>query len=570
LRQHAKFLTAIDLKERWSMVTAALAGLILNWTAPLFLLAAAALAAHGLGKIFPNPPWPQILAGLGAVTGFALLLYAGLMRVGTKVANWSGRFLGVMAGLTLFVAFCWFLVSGYGWFAQSAGGKWEIAGLFAAIAAAFPTVVRFIPVLKKPTVRKWVLKVALLAAGLIIPIGAVALFYLLYYLGTLPIKPTDEWWNPYAYQYMGLLVLGAIALVCAIVAWFLLNINLTAPHRLYRDALDRTFIQYKELDREHVPLKGINAEDFAPYHLINTTLNIPSSTHEALRERKSDFFLFSKYWCGAPSVGYQKTENWKANNKDADLATAMAVSGAAASSYMGLGSMPTLTALLTFLNVRLGFWIKRPEANDAAGTPGFMCLLREMTGIAMSEKHRWLNLSDGGHIENMGIYELLRRRCKFIISVDGEADPESTFHGHLTLVRHALIDFGITIDPKLNELRPDPTSKFSQTHAMLCRVHYPAQGGMPAGMGLILYLKLSVTGNEPELIRRYRILNADFPHQTTLDQFFDEEQFECYRRLGVHVAEGLFSGAILGKVDPKTVHEWFTELAKNLLEPQRS
>jgi hypothetical protein len=104
---------------------------------------------------------------------------------------------------------------------------------------------------------------------------------------------------------------------------------------------------------------------------------------------------------------------------------------------------------------------------------------------------------------------------------------------------------------------------------MLCRVRYPAQGGMPAGTGLILYLKLSVTGNEPELIRRYRILNADFPHQTTLDQFFDEEQFECYRRLGVHVAEGLFSRALLGDVDPKSVPAWFRELARNLLERER-
>ena len=199
-----------------------------------------------------------------------------------------------------------------------------------------------------------------------------------------------------------------------------------------------------------------------------------------------------------------------------------------------------------------------------------MCLIREMTGIAMSEKRSWLNLSDGGHIENMAIYELLRRRCKFIISVDGEADPQSTFHGHLTLVRHAQIDFGIRIDTKLNELRPDPKSKFSQSHGMLCRVHYPAQGGKPAGKGLILYVKLSVTGNEPELIRRYLALNADFPHQTTLDQFFDEEQFESYRRLGVHVAEGLFSRALLAGVNPTTVREWFEQLAANLLEPERT
>jgi hypothetical protein len=237
---------------------------------------------------------------------------------------------------------------------------------------------------------------------------------------------------------------------------------------------------------------------------------------------------------------------------------------------MGLSSMPTLIALLAFLNVRLGYWIRRPDKSVLFRTPGFLCLLREMTGIGMSEKQAWINLSDGGHIENMGVYELLRRRCKFIISIDGEADPHSTFQGHLTLIRHAQIDFGVRIEPDLTNLRPDLTSKFSQSHSMMCRVHYPAASGQPAGLGLILYLKLSVTGNELEMIRRYRSLHPDFPHQTTLDQFFDEEQFEAYRQLGVHVAEGLFSPAVLGSQQlPTTIAEWFSGLTRNLLLPEK-
>jgi hypothetical protein len=92
---------------------------------------------------------------------------------------------------------------------------------------------------------------------------------------------------------------------------------------------------------------------------------------------------------------------------------------------MGLGSMPTLRALLAFLNVRLGFWIRRPDAPKLWcfpkwQHPGFFCLLREMFGFGMEEKHRWLNLSDGGHLENLAVYELLRRRCKFNICVVGE------------------------------------------------------------------------------------------------------------------------------------------------------
>ena len=186
----------------------------------------------------------------------------------------------------------------------------------------------------------------------------------------------------------------------------------------------------------------------------------------------------------------------------------------------------------------------------------------------MSEKEAWVNLSDGGHIENMGVYELLRRRCKFIISIDGEADPQSTFQGHLTLVRHAQIDFGVRIEPDLTDLRTDLASKYSQSHATMSRVNYPPSGDHPGGQGLLLYLKLSMTGDELEIIRRYRILHPDFPHQTTLDQFFDEEQFEMYRQLGVHVAEGLFSPTVLGGKWPVTIAEWFGGLAKNLLLPE--
>jgi hypothetical protein len=247
----------------------------------------------------------------------------------------------------------------------------------------------------------------------------------------------------------------------------------------------------------------------------------------------------------------------------------MAVSGAAVSSYMGLGSMPSLTALLTFLNVRLGFWIRHPE-KPGSPNPGFGCLAREMFGLQMAEDKAWLNLSDGGHIENMAVYELLRRRCKYMICVDGESDPEFTFQGLMTLTRHAQIDFGIRIESSLNPLKPDPKTNFSHVHYVLCRVHYPDEGpGRPKATGLLLYLKLSVTGNEPELIKRYRITHPEFPHQTTLDQFFDEEQFEAYHQLGVHIADGLFSPALMsGQTRPPSVAHWFRQLASNLLKRQ--
>ena len=563
VRQHAKYLSASNLKERWSMVTASLAGMILNWTAPLFVIALAALVALSL----PSLRWDLLLLTSGAATLASLLVYAFGMRYARSS---GGTLLAIIASVTLVIAALWLLMRTYDFIAEHIGitAGWGLTGVIAAGITAFPTIVRFIPFLGKPHVRRIALRAMLILAGLIVPLGGIALAFWFYHLGRQPLDPAASAANPLHYAD-GRTVLAIVTALLGLIALLLLDINATSPHRLYRNLLARTFVQRSEDDVAPVPLAAINPENAAPYHLINATVNLPSSNSSALRERKSDFFLFSKYWCGAPSIGYVETDAWSAGRAPLDLATAMAVSGAAASPYMGLGSFPTLSALLAFLNVRLGYWILRPKNTRLFKAPGFACLLREMTGVAMSEKQSWINLSDGGHIENMAIYELLRRRCKFIISIDGEADPQSTFAGHLTLVRHAQIDFGVRIEPDLTALRPDIKSKFSQTHAMLSRVHYPAAGGLPAGEGLILYMKLSVTGNELEMIKRYRLLHPDFPHQTTLDQFFDEEQFEAYRQLGVHVAEGLFARALLHGLEPATVRGWFAALARNLLLPER-
>jgi hypothetical protein len=187
-----------------------------------------------------------------------------------------------------------------------------------------------------------------------------------------------------------------------------------------------------------------------------------------------------------------------------------------------------------------------------------------MLGVNMHEKSNWLNLSDGGHIENLAVYELLRRRCKFILCVDGESDPGFHFEGLLTLVRHAQIDYGIEIHPELGELRPSPATGTCKAHGLLYRIKYPDT----EAISLLLYLKLAVTGNEPELINRYRTLHPDFPHQSTADQFFDEEQFEAYRQLGVHAAESMFSRALTnGNTRPASVADWYRQLASNLLVP---
>lgn len=557
LRLNAKFLVARTLKESWSMVTATLAGMLLNWAAPFLVLVGAAIVAVNLREPLSHAPWLFILGVGGAVSVFALLIYGWALRKGRKATRITGGILGTCLAITVLIAVIWGLKAGYDCFHDGFHSDWSfsksMAAVIAAIAAVAPAMIRFLPILKNPRIRKLVVAVCLWLAAFILPLLAILLFYLLCALG----------------EMTGIAVLWGMAALLALIAFFLLNINVTAPHRLYRDGLTKTFVQ-KEENEKDVLLKEMNPNQTAPYHLLNAALNVPSSTDPAVRDRRCDFFTFSKHWSGSPGTGYYPTSDWRTNGEPVDLGSAMAISGAAVSSYMGLGSMPTLTALLTFMNVRLGFWIRNPGKGTGSPHPGFLCLLREMLGVAMSEKKRWLNLSDGGHIENMAVYELLRRRCKFIICVDGEADSTFAFQGLMTLVRHAQIDFGVRIEPALDDLRPDPSTGLSQTHAHFCRIHYPALGNKPAGIGLLLYTKLSVTGNETELIKRYRITHPEFPHQSTLDQFFDQEQFEAYRQLGVHVADGLFSPTLMNKSKPATIRAWFEQLARNLLKPEKS
>lgn len=574
LRQRARYLAG-RLGQKWSMVTATLAGMVLNWTVPFLVLLGLALGASLLDKYHLAAPWGWVTGVGGVLCGLMMVVYGWGMGAGRKASRVTGGLLGGLLAFTGLAGVGWALEATFAHrFGKDLPPGWAFPGGLVGLLAAVPGMLRFLPVLKEPKVRRVVLQAALGLAGLLAPIALVLLFYGLREVANVQSEVLMADGSGTVLRFLGrnlgFVSLGCGGVACAIVSLFVININLTAPHRLYRDCLARTFIETGGSGETAVELTRVNPAGTAPYHLLNTTLNIPASQRPSLKERGCDFFLFSKEWTGSPSTGYRPTADWRANGKPVDLATAMAVSGAAVSAHMGLANMPTLTAILTLLNVRLGFWIKRPGGGWPPA-PGFWCLLKEITGLGMSEQAKWLNLSDGGHIENLGVYELLRRRCKFIVCVDGEADPTSTFTGLMTLVRHAQIDFGIRLEPRLDELRPAPETGCSKCHFCLCRIHYPRPAGAtasaPEPLGLLLYLKLSVTGNEPELIRRYRTHHPEFPHQSTLDQFFDQEQFEGYRQLGVHVAEGLFLPALMDGTEPKSVPAWFRQLARNLLEP---
>ncbi len=350
-----------------------------------------------------------------------------------------------------------------------------------------------------------------------------------------------------------------------IYGWVGVNINFASLHLYYRNRLARTYLrrvhQPDAVDPQ--PLSALNPFHKAPLHLINAAVNLPASRNPELRGRDTDFFIFAQHYCGGPTVGYWPTKDWETKDKHLDLGTAMAISGAAAAPRMGTLTSSRYTTLLAMLNVRLGYWVRKPsESNGWDAVPGGLYFTRELTG-RMHENQSFVNVSDGGHVENMGLYELLRRRCRYIVLIDGEADPQHSFGGLLNSIRMAKIDLGVRIEPDLSDLRQG-IEPFKRAHFAMARIDYgDEENGQPI-RGLLLVIKLALTGNESELLMQFQQLNPTFPHQSTAKQLFSEEQFEAYRALGEHAAEAAFDPLLAGS-DPKGAADWLLQLEQRLL-----
>ena len=335
----------------------------------------------------------------------------------------------------------------------------------------------------------------------------------------------------------------AFGLLLFIFNFFVLDVNITSSHGFYRDRLSKAYIFKQEEDgalssNDEQKMTDLNRDGtIAPYHLINTALNLPGANDPNLRGRSADFFTISKCYTGSEHTGYCPTGDIETVDPHFSLGTAMAISAAAAAPNMGAMTTKQFVFIMTLLNVRLGYWTPNPQKINRVSTlsrwrwPGVgpRYLLKEAFGILNARKS-YVNLSDGGHIENLAIYQLLKRRCKLIIAVDAEADVDFTFNGLVTLIRFADIDMGITIDIPLDDIR-SRSQGFSKSHWAIGTIEYG-----PDETGHLLYIKSSLTGDENEYIKAYKSKDPTFPDQTTADQFFDETQFECYRALGEHIA----------------------------------
>lgn len=374
--------------------------------------------------------------------------------------------------------------------------------------------------------------------------------------------------------------------------WFI-NINIFSLHGMYRMRLMRAFLGASNTKRRPDDFVDFDPKDSpyeadlpraggVPLHVINSTLNLVGTQELAWQQRKAESFTFNPVLCGGWRLGYVPTEMY-AGRQGPSLATAMAISGAAFNPNMGYHSSPLVTLLMTFFNVRLGWWLPNParakteqvsnggEAQNSSpdkkkGDPngrsvlsrrgerflhksGPTMALRPLVWEALGKTDatsKWIELTDGAHFENLALYEMVLRRCHRIIVVDVGADPDYQFEDLGNALRKIEIDLGIPIRFERQPTMHKPPSP-DTLYCAVARIEYNYVDGAACPNvpdGELVYIKACLRGDEPPDIRQYAATHSSFPHETTANQFYNESQFESYRHLGSYVIDQIVEKGI--------------------------
>jgi hypothetical protein len=516
-----------------------------------------------------------------AFVGYSIATYAGHKHddswlrwlSGTKYA-WRRRFERWMRipfwliGTFLLLASVPFAVGElHGWLL---GSSFSLIGLASGLLA-------FVRTMQQPKSR------AEKEASWAIPSSWIASFgaaFLLY--GVLLLSYAFGWWAQGGAPVLGTppswVLFGAVVL--AIVTGFAVDLNLITIHRFYRDRLMEAFLPDldKALRNETGPAQQADSaalssmcdpsRPVAPYHIINTNLVLTESDERTYRLRGGDSFVLSPLYCGSNATGWQPTREFIDN--ELTLPTAMAISGAAANPWTASGGIgvtrnPLVGMLMALMNLRLGFWLPNPNPDCRRRWWRRSCRrsfranhfepgLKEVLGRNLRETSPVALLSDGGHFENLGLYELIRRRVRLIVACDGTADPDYAFNDLQNALARAWTDFGARVEfdrdrtlqplmPSIEAIYPGDV-RLSECAYAVAEITYADDS-----KGHLVYLTTALCKGLRLKLMGYKGANRDFPDQSTADQFFDEEQFEAYRELGYVIADAVVHEQ-LGKFFP--------------------
>ena len=344
----------------------------------------------------------------------------------------------------------------------------------------------------------------------------------------------------------------AILLVLSRVMARYININRFSLHAMYRNRLIRAYLGASNPKRNASRFTGFAADDnllmrdlrmgLKPFHVVNVALNLVSGERLAWQQRKAQSFTVSPLHSGNYELGYRDSAEY-GGREGITLGTAVTISGAAASPSMGYHSSSMVGFVMTLLNARLGAWLGNPgDAGErtwkqdgprsAVGS-----LVKEALGLT-NNTSAYVYLSDGGHFENLALYEMVLRRCGQIVVLDSGCDPAFTYEDLGNALRKVRIDLKVPIEFEDQYIHPMREKK---RRCAIATIRYSAvDPTWPDGQ--LIYIKPMLLGTEPPDVEAYAAANPSFPHQSTGNQWFNESQTESYRMLGLHTLDEICRG----------------------------
>jgi hypothetical protein len=348
-------------------------------------------------------------------------------------------------------------------------------------------------------------------------------------------------------------VAGALAfLTIGWIAARFININKFSLHAMYRNRLIRAYLGasndrskankftgFSEMD--NVAMADLTPE-MKPFHVVNITLNLVSGNRLAWQQRKAQSFTVSPLHSGSARLGYRPSGEY-GGRSGISLGTAITISGAAASPSMGYHSSGVIGFIMTLFNARLGAWLGNPGAagedtwRKEGPTTAVGSLVKEAFGLT-DDTSAYVYLSDGGHFENLALYEMVMRRCGRILVLDAGCDAAFTYGDLGNALRKIRIDMGYPIDfdnASIQRLRN------RQQRWAFATIRYSAVKPEYKD-GILIYLKPMMLGDETPDVATYQASHKEFPHQSTGDQWYDESQTESYRMLGLQTAQDMGAG----------------------------
>ena len=350
--------------------------------------------------------------------------------------------------------------------------------------------------------------------------------------------------------YVHYLLIVAIAVIFGL----LINMNYFGIGRMYRDRLMETFMPNKSTIRSGAWAKASEADQtpiteyrkIKPYHIVNTNIVLVDSQKERFRGRGGDNFIITPLYCGCEATDYIPTSDWL--NDRMNLPTAVAISGAAvnphtAPSGQGISRNRLVSFLMAIMQIRLGYWAPHPNQSwlSKLFRPNYLIpgIRQGLLGRGLHSKSAWYELTDGGHFDNTGVYELVRRQLDVIVLSLANADSDFEFESLANVIQKVRIDFGVDIEidkGQFDQLIPDETG-LSDQGFITTKIHYRGINKT----GDLIIMAASPVKNMPLDLVSYKKMNPKFPHEPTFDQFYDEEQLEAYRRLGQLITQEYLS-----------------------------